>query len=265
MDKRLKELDSQIELFEHRVETMTEYISDTNNAEKRSTMQGQLSGYSSTLQNLREERRKRLALLESGAIAQGGIQKWCTKNLDVNTYRNGDIIPEVQDAAEWKNLTTGAWCFYENKTENGVIYGKLYNWYAVNDPRGLAPEGYHIPSDEEWETYINFLGGEKVAGGKMKEEGSAHWGSPNNDATNESGFTALPGYSRHSDGLFHKDLGSPKGEWWSSTEDNSELASYMTEDGSKGAFCRVVFAYYGSIVKSSGHKRHGFSVRCIAD
>jgi uncharacterized protein (TIGR02145 family) len=105
-------------------------------------------------------------------------QLWISKNLNVSKYRNGDEIPQVQDASEWAALTTGAWCYYENKEENGTTYGKLYNWYAVNDPRGLAPEGFHIPSDEEWNDLIENLGGENVAGGKMKEKGKVHWDEP---------------------------------------------------------------------------------------
>ena len=80
------------------------------------------------------------------------------KNLDVSKYRNGDDIPQVTDATTWANLTTGAWCYYENNTANGTVYGKLYNWFAVNDPRGLAPSGWHIPSQAEWVTLQNCLG-----------------------------------------------------------------------------------------------------------
>ena len=97
-----------------------------------------------------------------------GTQTWTSKNLDVATYRNGDAIPQVQDFNEWKNLTTGAWCYLFNDPTNGTKYGKLYNWYAVTDPRGLAPEGYHIPTDEEWTILTDYLGGESAAGKKMK-------------------------------------------------------------------------------------------------
>ena len=97
-----------------------------------------------------------------------GKQVWTTKNLDVTTYRNGDVIPQVQDANAWEKLTTGAWCYYENKTANGKKYGKLYNWNAVNDPRGLAPKGYHIPTDAEWTILTDYLGGDTIAGTKMK-------------------------------------------------------------------------------------------------
>ena len=97
-----------------------------------------------------------------------GTQTWTSKNLDISTYRNGEVIPEVQDSAAWANLTTGAWCYYENSTAKGTIYGKLYNWYAVNDPRGLAPKGYHIPSDAEWTILTDYLGGDSIAGKQMK-------------------------------------------------------------------------------------------------
>jgi uncharacterized protein (TIGR02145 family) len=103
-----------------------------------------------------------------------GSQVWASKNLNVSTYRNGDLIPHVQDKEAWEKLTTGAWCYYDNDESNGTKYGKLYNWYAVNDPRGLAPNGYHIPTASEWETLISYcLGGKKVvyfneAGIKMK-------------------------------------------------------------------------------------------------
>jgi hypothetical protein len=96
-----------------------------------------------------------------------GNQIWTSTNLEVITYRNGETIPQVQDANTWANLTTGAWCYYENNTANGTTYGKLYNWFAVNDPRGLAPNGYHIPTNAEWSTLITYLGGESVAGGNM--------------------------------------------------------------------------------------------------
>src|SRR5450759_3473794 len=122
-------------------------------------------------------------------------QVWMLKNLDVSTYRNGDLIPKVTDPTAWSALTTGAWCWCSNDSAtNASTYGKLYNRYAVNDPRGLPPTGWHVPSDAEWNTLITCLGGDPfVAGGAMKETGTTHWQSPNTDATNSSGFTGLPG------------------------------------------------------------------------
>jgi uncharacterized protein (TIGR02145 family) len=131
-----------------------------------------------------------------------GKQVWMKRNLDVDHYRNGDPIPEVKDPDEWANLKIGAWCYYDNNPANGAIYGKLYNWYAVNDPRGLAPEGWHVSSDEEWKELTNFIGGEELAGGKMKEAGTEHWNNPNLGASNESAFSALPGGWRSIDGTF---------------------------------------------------------------
>ncbi len=120
-------------------------------------------------------------------------QTFTTKNLEVTHYRNGDIIPQVSDATTWNNLTTGAWCYYQFLTANGPIYGKCYNGYAMADPRGLAPEGFHIPTNNEWNNLVNCLVPTSTAGKKLKEVGNAHWPSyPGISATNESGFTALP-------------------------------------------------------------------------
>ncbi len=179
-------------------------------------------------------------------------QVWMTKNLDVTTYRNGDAIPQVSDGAQWGNLTTGAWCYYNNDAANGSIYGKLYNWYAVNDSRGLAPSGYHVPSDAEWTTLESCLGGSVTAGGAMKEAGLINWLSPNTGATNSSGFKCLPGGVRDSVGMFIS-IGKV-GVFWSSTEDNSIYAFYR-------------YLYYNviNIGRSSTNKPVGFSVRCIRD
>jgi uncharacterized protein (TIGR02145 family) len=175
------------------------------------------------------------------------------ENLDVLTYRNGDTIPQVTDPTEWAALTTGAWCYYNNDPANGAIYGKLYNWYAVNDARGLAPQGWHIPTDEEWTTLSTKLGGEEVAGGKMKTTGTTLWTTPNTDATNSSGFAGLPGGYRFSFGSFN-DVGY-FGNWWSATEYN--LYS--------GAWCRTLKYYHGSLRIDNFNKAHGFSVRCLRD
>ncbi|MEI6089318.1 MAG: FISUMP domain-containing protein [bacterium] len=181
-----------------------------------------------------------------------GTQVWKTKNLDVSTYRDGTTIPQVTDANEWANLTTGAWCYNDNDPANGAIYGKLYNWYAVNDPRGLAPDGWHVPSDAEWSTLSTYLGGVSVAGGKLKEEGTTHWTSPNPGATNETGFTALPGGYREYYGTFNP-IGTT-GYWWSSTE-----------GGTTAARGRNLYFYYSYLYSYDGHKGNGLSVRCIKD
>ena len=155
-----------------------------------------------------------------------GTQVWMVDNLKTTKFRNGDIIPNVTDKTAWKELKTGAWCYYDNNPANGAIYGKLYNWYAVNDPRGLAPKGWHIATDAEWTTLINYLGGESVAGGKLKEIGLAHWASTNTGATNETGFSAVPGGCRDYHGTFY-DIGG-YGYWWSSTEYGTHNAWYWS-------------------------------------
>jgi len=191
-----------------------------------------------------------------------GTQVWMTKNLNVSTFRNGDPIPQAKTNEEWEKAGENeqpAWCYYDNDPANGAKYGKLYNWYAVNDSRGLAPVGYHIPTDAEWSTFINYLdpnadGGNNnnTAGGKMKSTGTQYWQSPNTDATNESGFSGLPGGDRGYDGAFYP-IGS-NGGWWSSTE-----------DGSFSAWSRLLYYDVGDVGRGYGYKRSGFSVRCLRD
>ncbi len=180
-----------------------------------------------------------------------GTQTWALKNLDIATYRNGDPIPEVQDKTAWANLTTGAWCYYENNTANGTSYGKLYNWYAVNDARGLAPNGFHIPTDAEWTILTNYLGGELQAGSKMKS--TTGWNN-NGNGTNTSGFAGLPGGFRNDGGEF-LNIGV-NGCWWSSSEN---LTS------SSWCWYRVLFYYNGNINRYSNLKPYGLSVRCLKD
>ncbi len=179
-------------------------------------------------------------------------QSWMTKNLDVASYRNGDPIPLVTDPVAWAALTTGAYCYYNNDPSNNASYGKLYNWYAVNDPRGLAPEGWHIPTDFEWTTLENCLGGASVAGGYMKVTGTTYWTSPNFGADNSSGWAGLPGGLRNFSGTFIS-VGN-SGRWWSSIE-----ASTAT------GFFRLLEYTNGIIQRVSNTKTHGFSVRCLRD
>ena len=180
-------------------------------------------------------------------------QVWTLYNLDVTTYRNGDSIPQVPDTAVWSHLTSGAWRYYNNNPANNATYGKLYNWYAVNDSRGLAPQGWHVPSEAEWTKLVDTcLGGSPIAGSKMKEIGTAHWTSPNAGATNSSGFTALGG-GYFFQGLFY-DFGN-NGFWWSVTE-NSTLNATGFILGS---------AFAGAYVSPFNEKISGFSVRLIKD
>jgi len=181
-----------------------------------------------------------------------GNQYWMKQNLKTAHYRNGELIPLVTDNAAWNSLSTGAWCWYNNDSATyAASYGKLYNWYAVTDPRGLAPEGWHVPADTEWSTLVTFLGGDPAAGGKMKEAGNAHLVSPNTDATNSSRFTGLPGHFRPFHGQFYGDFGTI-GYWWSTTF-----------DGSAGAYCIQLVYNLGESRLNDANGRYGFSVRCL--
>ena len=216
-----------------------------------------------------------------------GKQVWMAENLNVSTFRNGDPIPQANTAEEWAKADENqqpAWCYYENNAENGKTYGLLYNWYAVNDKRGLAPAGYHIPTDVEWSTLTTYLG-VQVAGAKMKStngwnsyEGEAEcnvcksW-TPEQKAgqtcttcndtrkikaqisgngTNSSGFNGLPGGYLKNSGSFNR-IGD-QGFWWSSSEENASFAWY------RGLF------YSSGAVDSRGYRKgDGLSVRCLRD
>lgn len=180
-----------------------------------------------------------------------GTQTWMSKNLCVSHYRNGDKIPQVRNSAKWRTLTTGAWCWPNNDSLLGAVYGKIYNWYAVNDPRGLAPRGWHVPADTEWTVLVNYLGGATVAGGKLKEAGTAHWWFPNTAATNSTGYTGIPAGNRYNTGDF---LYLHIYGWcWTSTEENS-LAVYR----------RLNYNDAG-VFRGAADKRDGFTLRCVED
>jgi uncharacterized protein (TIGR02145 family) len=153
---------------------------------------------------------------------QIGTQFWITENISVSKYRNGDEIPQVQDESEWSTLRTGAWCYYNNNIENGNKYGKLYNWYAVNDIRGLAPEGFHVPSDQEWETLINYVGDENIKEAILKAGGFRF----------DNGYFALIGFG---------------GFWWSSSEENTDSSWFR-------------YFYENSLTRNKYPKMSGFSV-----
>jgi len=189
-----------------------------------------------------------------------GNQEWMTRNLDVDRFRNGDLIPHVESDDEWEEAgekNQPAWCYYDNDPENGKKYGKLYNWYAVNDPRGLAPEGWHVPTDEEWTILINFLGGKVVSGHKMKSvndwnDWEDNYGEiKNGNGDNSSGFNALPGGCRHYDGFNGIGHGT---FFWSATEDDDYFACN-----------RYLINYNGNVSMNSYEKLDVFSVRCLRD
>ena len=181
-----------------------------------------------------------------------GNQVWMIENLDVENFRNGDLIPQAKTAEEWENAGKNnepAWCYYDNDESNAAKYGKLYNWYAVNDPRGLAPEGYHIPSNTELTELTDSLGHENVAGTKMKS--ISGWYESGN-GNNSSGFSALPGGYRYINGSF-SDL-AKVGNWWSATEvDTSNAVS------------RFLNYYNTDAFNYNSDKKNGFSVRCMKD
>jgi uncharacterized protein (TIGR02145 family) len=147
--------------------------------------------------------------------AKHGIQEWTASNLNVTKFRNGDVIPEAKTKDEWLNLSSKgkpAWCYYDNDPEKGKDFGKLYNWYAINDPRGLAPEGWRIPANQDWMLLVKNLLGINVAGLKLKSK----TGWKTNNGTNNIGFSAFPGGLRFSNSQF-KELGATS-QWWSNSE-----------------------------------------------
>jgi uncharacterized protein (TIGR02145 family) len=181
-----------------------------------------------------------------------GTQMWLSSNLKVTHYRNGDAIANVTLGSDWDVLTTGAYCDYNNTASNSNTYGRLYNWYAVNDSRNIAPAGFHVATDAEWTTLVSYLGGDTIAGGKLKETGTSHWNSPNTGATNSTGFTALPGGNRFINDQFW-DLGN-MAALWTSTEKDASNAMYWK------------LAYNGKYVSTQFEKKKwGFSVRCVKD
>jgi uncharacterized protein (TIGR02145 family) len=182
-----------------------------------------------------------------------GAQTWMAENLRTTHYRNGDPIPENTDAKKWMKLTAGAFCSYDNTKDADtlVAFGRLYNWFAATDSRNIAPAGWHLPSDSEWTILIEYLGGDSIAGGKLKETGVNHWITPNAGANNSSGFTAIPGGCQLSDNsiaILQDAL------YWSSSEYDSDNAIYRTMH----YFSR--FAYRMHFLKE-----YGLSIRCIKD
>ncbi|MDY0143856.1 MAG: fibrobacter succinogenes major paralogous domain-containing protein, partial [Bacteroidales bacterium] len=181
-----------------------------------------------------------------------GNQVWMAENLKTTKYNDGTAIPNVTNNATWGALTTSAYADYNNTPSNSTTYGKLYNYYAVVDARKICPTGWHVPTNTEFSTLIDYLGGTSVAGGKLKETGTTHWTTPNSGATNETGFTALPGGCR-SDGSFY-DIGK-EGNWWSATGLFNPSFAYD-----------FLMIYNGSSVsKTYSHKSLGQSVRCVRD
>lgn len=193
------------------------------------------------------------------ATIEIGNQVWMAENLSTTCYANGDPITNVTDNTQWSNVTTGAWVHHSNDTTYENPYGKLYNWYAVTDPRNACPTGWHVPTDQEWTVLIDHLGGNNGAGEKMKSSGGQYWYNPYNEGTNESGFSGLPGGAHYSSGTSAELRTS--GIWWSSAEHESESSPGMYNYAKT---LKLVgsssYAY-----ESWNYKRTGYSVRCVKD
>ncbi|WP_316811676.1 FISUMP domain-containing protein [Pedobacter heparinus] len=178
-----------------------------------------------------------------------GTQTWMMENLKTTHYRNGDPIPNLADQTAWTSDLSGGYCTYSNSLENGATYGKLYNWYAVHNPKGLAPTGWHIPSDAEWAILYNYIGGTRESGKKIQDTNPVHW-SNYVIATNETKFSGLPGGNRNSNGIF-ENL-SWDGIWWTDTSNNNLSVGYD-------------LYVKGYIERIERDKKYGFSVRCVKD
>lgn len=192
-----------------------------------------------------------------------GPQIWMAENLKTTVYRNGDPITNVTDNIPWENDTTGAYCYYNNDAANIPTFGMLYNWYAVHDSRNIAPVGWHVPTDAEWSALRSWLAGQYVAGGKLKSRGTLnvtdinatptpYWNTPNIAASDEVGFSALPGGYRYYGGVFGGVADA--GYWWSSTQYDAGTA-----------WCRYISNDSAELYSSYIAKGLGFSIRCIKD
>jgi len=184
-----------------------------------------------------------------------GTTSWAQKNLDVTRFQNGDIIKNATGEKEWEEAGQNgqpAWCYYDNDSENGKIYGKLYNWYAVNDSRGLCPKGWHLPTDDEWINLTEQLGGTEIAGGKMKSIETKYWDAPNLNDTNESNFTGIPGGYRKNDNSFNNIKNYVF--FWSASSYSNINAWY---------FC--IYNNFSFVYRYNIEKPVGASIRCIKD
>lgn len=184
-----------------------------------------------------------------------GTQVWMVENLKTTKYNDGTEIPEVTDGVQWRTLTTGAYCWYVNDASTyKTPYGAYYNWWSVNTGK-LCPSGWHVPTDADMNILITYLGGTDNAGNKLKEKGTAHWNTLNTTATNESGFTALPGSTRDGAGGGFSPLGNTAWYWYN----NKSVAD--------PAYRFIMVGDNGTVTYSSAYtddgKRHGCNVRCI--
>jgi uncharacterized protein (TIGR02145 family) len=189
------------------------------------------------------------------SIVLGNGQEWMAENLRTSTYANGDPIPNITDNTQWSNLNTGAWVYYNNNIQYENPYGKLYNWFSVADARNLCPAGWHVPTDQEWTFMTDYLGGENVAGGKLKKIGTSNWFSPNY-AGNESGFTALPSGQRILGGQFvyiDSNFYGSIGLWWTSSEYTDQYRAWRRNLSHEDI----------TIGRDVNFKDNGMAVRCL--
>jgi uncharacterized protein (TIGR02145 family) len=264
LNSAVTKLESQIAALSGNLTTLNKELQDSKdlilkkqkeiveNQRVISKLQSELKIKSDSLEILKEEQSSshsyQVTQTGSYKTVKIGTQTWMAENLNVSTFRNGDPIPHAETNEEWEQAEEEgkpAWCYYDNDPKNGTKYGKLYNWYAVNDPRGLAPAGWHIPTDAEWKTLKNYLGDD--AGKKMKS--TFGWKENGN---NNCGFSGLPGGLRSWDGDFY--LLENDGGWWSSTEDDGIWAIYF-------------FISYDDVKLFSRFevKGKGFSIRCVSN
>jgi len=180
-----------------------------------------------------------------------GTQTWMAENLRTTKYNDGSTIPNVTDTITWSSQPKGAYADYNNNPSNSNTYGKLYNYYAVVDARKLCPTGWHVPTYAEWKTLISYLGGDSVAGGKLKKIDTTHWSATITTADSTTGFNAIPGGFRDTGGTF-KGIGN-YGIWWGSTADSS------------GALGRIIGSDDSGIYRLVSGMSSGFSVRCVKD
>jgi uncharacterized protein (TIGR02145 family) len=191
-----------------------------------------------------------------------GAQTWMKENLKTTKFNDGTAVPFVRDTLTWAGLSTPAYCWIDTNPAIRKIYGPLYNWFTVdsqsNGDKNVCPIGWHVPSDAEWKTLTDYLGGESKAGGKLKEAGNAHWRIPNTGATNESDFTALPSGFRSSGGYFYGPGGY--GYWWSTTD---TLIPLNPNDTLQDVFIRELHYDKNNVFRSGVFREEGYSIRCL--
>ena len=207
------------------------------------------SGYGSTIKDIEGNSYKTVYI---------GNQEWMAENLRVSKYNDGTAIPNVIDNSQWTTLTSGAYAYYNNDSINNAIYGKLYNWFVVsptaNGNKNVCPTGWHAPSNDDWNVLTNYLGGDTIAGGKMKEVGTAHWETPNSLGTNSSLFTALPSGDRYYLTGNFDNLGL-NCYWWCTTEFDQKNAWVHS----------LGYNFYSIHSGGNSNKNYGLSIRCIKD